>query len=323
MKICLLRKLGIFLVCCVMASATFGQSYPSRNVKVIVPFGPGTAIDIIVRHLAEALTKSMGQTFVVENRAGASGTIAAAYVAASAPDGYTILTNASTHTSAPAMMGKLSYDAVRDFAGITTVTDSVLVLVVAKSSGIKTVGDLIALAKAKPGSLTYASAGVATSTHLTAEKFRTAAGLDALHVPFKSTPDALTEVLAGRVTFTYTGVASALPLIKDGRLVPLAVGGFRRTNALPDTPTIEEAGASNAGYAGWLGWLVPAKTPRDVIDRLHGELVKALNTPDMKEKLSKAGTDAWTMSSEEFDSMLRREAVANERLINDLGLRRP
>jgi tripartite-type tricarboxylate transporter receptor subunit TctC len=316
------RNVVIGFALCTLAAAVAAQSYPSRPVKVVVPYGPGTAIDVIMRELAELLSKSLGQPFVVENRPGASGTIGGAYVASSPPDGYTILSESSSHTSAPAFLPKLSFDPKRDLAGVTTVIDSPLVLVVAKSSGIKSLGELIAAAKANPGALTFASAGLGSSTYMTAEKMRAAAGFDALHVPFKSTTDGLTEVVAGRVTYTYTGVASAVPLVKDGRLVPLALG-FHRSGAFPDVPTSEEAGVPNSGYSGWLGLLVPAKTPRDIVNRLHQETVKAMASPQMKERLSKAGAEAYTMTPEEFDALREREFVENERMVRSMGIKPP
>jgi tripartite-type tricarboxylate transporter receptor subunit TctC len=303
-----------------LSVAAFAQGYPSRPVKVIVPYGPGTAIDVIMRELAEILSKSMGQPFVIENKAGASGTIGSAAVAAAPPDGYTILSESSSHTSAPAFLPKLGFDPKRDLAGVTTIIDSPLVLVVAKSSGYKSLAELIAAAKANPGTLTFASAGLGSSTYMTAEKMRLAAGFDALHVPFKSTTDGLTEVLAGRVTYTYTGVASAVPLVKDGRLVPLAMG-FRRSGAFPDVPSSEEAGVANSGYSGWLGVLVPAKTPRDIVKRLNEEIVKGMASPQMKERLQKAGAEAYTMGPEEFDVLREREFGDNERMVKAMGIK--
>ncbi len=314
------RNAAIGLALCTLASIASAQPYPSRPVKVIVPYGPGTAIDVIMRELAEVMSKDMGQPFVIENRPGASGTIGSAAVAAAAPDGYTILSESSSHTSAPAFLPKLGFDPKRDLAGVTTIIDSPLVLVVAKSSGYKSLAELIAAAKAQPGVLTFASAGLGSSTYMTAEKMRLAAGFDALHVPFKSTTDGLTEVIAGRVTYTYTGVASAVPLVKDGRLVPLAMG-FRRSGAFPDVPSSEEAGIANSGYSGWLGVLVPAKTPRDIVARLHQEIVKAMASPQMKERLLKSGAEAYTMSPEEFDALREREFAENERMVKAMGIK--
>ncbi len=312
------RKLGIGLALWTIATGAFGQAYPAKPLKMVVGYGPGTAIDVIVRELCEVLSKNVGQPCIVENKPGASGTIAGAAVAAAPADGYTILADSSSQTSAPALLGKLSYDPQHDLVGVTTFIDSPLVLVVAKSSGFKSLAELIAAAKANPGSLTFASAGLGSSTYMTAEKFRLAAGFKALHVPFKSTTDALTEVVAGRVTYTYTGVASALPLVRDGRLVPLAMG-FRRSPALPDVPTSEEAGVPNSGYSGWLGLLVPAKTPREIVHRLHDEVVKAISSPEMVKRLAMNGTGPYTMSAEDFDAMRAREFAENAQMVKVLG----
>lgn len=303
------------------APAEAQTAWPTRQVRVVVPFGPGTAIDIVMRHLTEALAKQTGQTFVVENRAGASGTIGTASVLNAPPDGYTWITDASTHTSAPLFLDKPPYDPVRDFAGVTTVTESTLVLLVPKSSGITSLDQLIKTVKSKPGAYNFASAGVGSSTHLTAEKLNWAAGLKAVHVPFKSTTDAMTELVAGRITYGYTGVATAVPLIRDGRLTPLVLNGNSHSAALPGIPTIAEAGLPNGTYPGWLGVMVPIKTPRDVINRIHQEIIKAMSTPDMKEKLAKAGTDAWTMTPDEFDAMRKKEATDNANMIKELGLK--
>lgn len=315
-----LQKTGVAVVLWCLAAWASAQGFPSRPVKIVVPYGPGTAIDVISRFLAEPLSKNLGQPFLVENRPGASGTVAGAYVAKSAPDGYIILTDSSSHTSVPALVSNLPFDPARDLVGVSTYVESQLVLVVAKSRGINSVAELMAAAKAKPGSITYASAGVGASTFMTAEKFRLAAGFTGLHVPFKSTTDALTEVVAGRVDYTYTGVASALPFVRDGRLVPLAMG-YRRSGALPNVPTIEEAGVPNGSYPGWLGWMVPANTPREVINRLHQELVKVLEVPAMKERLVKVGVETWTMTPEEFDAMRQREFKANVVLVKQLGIK--
>lgn len=300
-----------------VAGTVSAQEFPTRPVRIIVPFGPGTAVDLITRQVGEALSKRLGQNVIIENRAGASGTIGSAAVATAAPDGYTLISNASTHVSAKAFVPKLSYDPIRDFAGITTISTSQLVMVTAPSNGFKTVADMIAAARAKPGTLSYASAGEGSSTHLTAEKLRVAANLNMLHVPFKSTTDAITEVVAGRVTYTYTGVASALALIKDNRLMPLAIGGSRRSGALPNVPTIEEI-VPGASYPGWLGILAPAKTPRPIINRLYTEIDAALKSPDLAARITGTGNDAWSMKPEEFDAMMRREAADLDTLVKAL-----
>lgn len=302
------------------ASVGIAQQYPSKPVKFVVPYGPGTGVDVAARILAERLTKNVGQPFVTENRAGAAGTIATAAVASAPPDGYTVLVNVSSHTSVPALMKNLPYDAARDFAGVTTIAESPLVLVTSKARGYKDVKELIAAAKAKPGSITFASAGVGTATHIAAEKFRIAAGFDALHVPFKSTTDALTDIMTGRIDYLYTTLVSALGGIKDGRLVALALGS-RRSPMLPNVPTIVEAGVPNADYSTWFALFVPARTPREIVVRLHGETVKALATPDMKERFENVGAEPYTMSVEEFEALLRREFVENDRLIKAAGIK--
>lgn len=309
---------GLFLSMAAFGAAA--QQYPARTVKVLIPYGPGSGIDVVIRALNEALSKNLGQPFVPENRPGAAGTIAAAHVLAQPADGYTLLSDSSSHTIVPSLMAHLPYDTAKDFAGVTTLIENPLVLVTGASKGYKTLNDLIAAAKAKPGSITYASAGVGSSTHISAEKFRIGAGLEGLHVPFKSSTDGLVEVMAGRIDFTYTALASALAGIRDGRLVPLAMVS-RRVAVLPDVPSIDEI-VSGASYSTWLGIMVPAKTPRDVVQRLNQEIVKVMQTPEMKERLAKLGAEPWTMSPDEFDALRRKELVDNERLVKTAGIKK-
>ena len=312
-------RLAVGMGLWVFALSVLAQAYPSKPVKIMVPYGPGTGIDVVVRLLNEVLSKNTGQTFVAENRPGAGGSIATAFVASQPADGYTLLSDSSSHTIVPSLMQNLPYDTIRDFSGVTTLVESPLVLVVAGSRGIKSVRELIAAAKANPNGPTYASAGIGTTSHISAEKFRIGAGLQGLHVPFKSTTDGLTEVMAGRIDFTYTALASALSAIKDGKLVALAMVS-RRVGALPDLPTIEEI-VPGAGYRSWLGIMVSSKTPRDIVSRLNQEIVKAMSTPDMKERLAKLGTEPFTLSPDEFDAQRRRELVDNERLIKSAGIK--
>ena len=269
--------------------------------------------------LNEALSKNLGQPFIAENRAGAAGTIAAAYVASQPADGYTLLSDSSSHTIIPSLMATMPFDTARDFAGVTTLIENPLVLVIARAKGIQSVRELIAAAKAKPGSITYASAGVGTTTHISAEKFRIGAGFEGLHIPFKSSTDGLVEVLAGRIDFTYTALASALSTIHAGKLVALAMVS-RRVAIMPDVPAIDEI-VPNSGYSTWLGIMVPAKTSRDIVQRLNQEIVKAMTTADMKERMAKLGAEPWTMSPEEFDALRRRELVDNDRLVKAAGIK--
>ena len=314
------KSISTAILLSIVATGVVAQQYPAKAVKVYVPYGPGTGVDVAARLISEALARNLSQPFVIENRPGAAGTLATGLVAAAAPDGYSVLVNASSHTSVPALMRNLPYDAARDFAGVTTLAESPLVLVTAKARGLQTVKQLIAAAKAKPGSITFASAGVGTATHIAAEKFRLAAGFEALHIPFKSTTDALADVTTGRIDYLYTALVSALGGIRDGRLVALAMGS-RRSSLLPDVPTIVEAGVPNGDYSLWFGMFVGAKTPRDIVNRLNGETVKLLATPELKDRFAKIGAEPFTMTPEEFDAMIRREIVENERLIKAAGIK--
>ena len=313
-------KLIIMVALCLVASGAQAQSYPSRPVRVIIPYGPGTGVDVVARMVAEAISKSVGQPFVAEQRVGAAGTIAAGTVANAPADGYTLLVDSSAHTSVPALMQNLPFDTARDFAGVTTLIENPLVLVTAQSRGYKTVADLVAAAKAKPGSINYASGGLGTSTHISAEKFRMGAGFEAVHIPFKSTTEALTEIMGGRMDFTYTALTSALSGIRDGRLVALAMSS-RRSPVLPNVPTITEAGVANATYSSWVGMMVAAKTPREIINRLYQETLKAMATPDVQERLAKIGAEPVTMPPDDFEALRRRELVENVQLMKTIGIK--
>jgi tripartite-type tricarboxylate transporter receptor subunit TctC len=305
--------------CLVFAAvAAQAQDYPSRSVRVLVPYGAGTGIDVAARIVAEKLSRSLGQSFVVENRTGAAGTIAGAAVVSAPADGYTLLADASGFTTVPALMKNIPYDPRRDLVGVATIGSSPLVLVTSPGKGYKTVRELVAAGKARPGALTFASAGVGTTTHLSAEKFRVAAGFQALHVPYKSTTDALAEVMAGRIDYLVTTVPSALALVKDGRLVALATG-VRRAKALPDVPTMAEAGFPGAGNDTWFALFASAKVPSDVVARLNAETAKAVADPEVRDKLSRAGAEPFVNTPEEFGALLRREFNDTEQLVKAIG----
>lgn len=303
-----------------LAGPVFAQAYPSRPVKVIVPFPTATVIDTVTRVICQSLANNLGQPFVVENRSGAASTIGSAAVAAAPADGHTLLVQTSSHSSVPAFMSSLPYDTARDFAGVTTLVENPLVLVVPKAKGIQSVSELVAAAKARPGALSFASAGVGTSTHLSAEKFRIAAGIEALHVPYRSTGEAVTEMLGGRIDFAVTTILSAQAGVQDGRLVALAMVS-QRSAALPKVPTIVEAGVAEGGYRSWVGMLAPGKTPRDIVNRLHQEIVKVLAMPEVKERLAKNGLDPTVTTPEEFDALIRRELVENVQLVKAVGIK--
>lgn len=281
--------------------------YPNKVIKIIVPFTAGSATDIMARIVGERLTVSMGQPVVVENRPGAGGTLGAAQVAKSEPDGYTLLVVSTGHVVNPALYGNLPYDTVADFAGVTPLAALPNMLVVAANSPFKTMAELIAATKAKPGQLNYASAGVGSATHVNAEKFRATTGMQVTHIPFKGTPETIVEVSAGRVDFMFTPVLSSIPSIRENRMRALAVSTAKRSSALPDVPTVAEAGLPGFVFDFWIGLLAPAKTPRPVVNKLNAEVRKVLAQPEVLERLSKLGAEPMPMTPERFDSYIKEE----------------
>ncbi len=296
------------------------QGYPNKAIRVIVPFAAGSTTDIIARAITDKMSQSMGQPIVVDNRGGASGTIGQAAVATAAPDGYTIMIHSSSHTVSPSTFAKLPFDTVADFAGVTPISSTPNVLVIAPSKNLKTLPQLVAHAKANPGKMNFASAGQGSATHLNAEKFKMAAQIDAVNIPFKGSAEAVTEVIAGRVDYYFSPIAPVISNIREGNLLALAVGSPRRASALPDVPTTAEAGVPGSEFNFWIGMMAPAKTPRDIVNRLHDEVVKALATPEVKERFLKLGADAWTLSPEQFDTYIKDEIKSNAALVKAAGL---
>ncbi len=296
------------------------QAWPSRPIRAVIPFSPGSTVDIVGRLILDPLSSQLGQPIVVENRGGAGGTIGSAMVAKSDPDGYTILINASAHSAAPAAFPNAPYDASKDFAGVISFGSVPNVMVISPEKGIKTVQQLAEAAK-KSGEMTYASAGVGSATHWAAERFRLSAGFKATHIPFKGGPEALSEVMTGRVDFMCIGVSSGLSLVKEGKLLPLAVSTPKRSSAMPDVPTTIESGFPDSDYTFWNGMLVPAKTPKAIIDRLHQECSKALALPAIQAKLKPQGTEAMPMTPAEFDELIKKEIDINLKLVKAAGLK--
>lgn len=302
-----MRQLASFLAAALLATAAAAQSYPGKPIKLVVPFTAGSGTDIIARTVGDAMSKSMGQPVVIENKPGAGGTIGAAQVAKSEADGYTLLIHSSGHALNPAIYPSLPYDTLKDLTGITPLAALPNVLVVSPARGWKSVADMVGAAKAKPGQLNYASAGQGSATHMNAEKFKLRAGIDAQHVPFKGTPEAITDIIGGRNDWFFAPLSSALPLIKDGKLQALAVSTSARSPALPDVPTTVEAGVAGSDYTFWVGMIAPAATPPAVIKRLHEEVQKALAQPDVKERMVKLGADAFTLSPDAFNAYIKVE----------------
>ena len=301
-------------------AANAQSGYPNKPIRVIVPFPAGSTTDIIARAIADKMGQSMGQTLVIDNRGGASGTIGQALVAHAAPDGYTIMVHSSSHTVSPSTFAKLPFDTLGDFAGVTPISSTPNVLVISPSRNIKTLQQLLAQARAKPGSMNFASAGQGSATHLNAEKFKLAAKIEATNIPFKGSAEAVTEVMAGRVDYYFSPIAPVIGQIRNGALVPLAVGSPKRASALPDVPTTAEAGVPGSEFNFWIGMMAPAKTPRDIVNRLHDEVVKALATPEVKERFATLGADAWTLRPEQFDAYIRDEIKSNAVLVKAAGL---
>ena len=295
-------------------------AYPNKPIRVIVPFAAGSTTDIIARAIADKMGASMGQALIIDNRGGASGTIGQAAVASAAPDGYTIMIHSSSHTVSPSTFAKLPFDTLADFAGVTPISSTPNVLVIAPSKNIKTLQELLTAAKAKPGSMNFASAGQGSATHLNAEKFKLAAKIDAINIPFKGSAEAVTEVLSGRVDYYFSPIAPVIGQIKSGQLLALAVGSPKRASVLPNVPTTAEAGVPGSEFNFWIGMMAPGKTPKDIINRLNDEVVKALNTPEVKERFAVLGADAWTLKPEQFDAYLKEEIKTNAVLVKAAGL---
>ena len=280
-----------------------------------MPFSAGSGTDIAARAVGEVMSRGLGQPVVVENRPGAGGTLAAAAVARGEADGHTVLVPSSGHAANPSIYPNLTYDTLRDLTGVTPLVALPNVLVVNPAKGWKTVADLVAAAKAKPGALNYASAGVGSATHFNAEKFRLQAGLEAVHVPFKGTPEAMTDVVGGRSDWFFAPLASALPLIRDGKLLALAVSTGKRSTQLPDVPTTVEAGVLGSEYTFWVALVVPAATPAAAVARLQQEAARALATPELIERLAKLGAEPMVMPTLEFNAFLRAEVEAAARIV--------
>ncbi len=302
-------------------SVALAQTWPAKPVRAIVPVGAGSSTDIVHRLVLEQLSTGLGQPIVVENRTGAGGTIGTAAVAKAEPDGYTLLANGSAHTIAPALYKSLPYDPARDFVPVVLIGISPSVLVVSPAKGLATAQTLVAAAKARPGALNFSSVGIGTATHLSAERFVSSAGINVVHVPFKGGAEAMLEVIAGRVDFFFGPVALVLPHIREGKLLALAVNGAKRSATLPNVPTLQEAGYSDAEYPIWFGLFAPARTPGAIIDKLNHETLKVLHGPGLREKLSGLGVDAIVMTPHEFKLHVEKEIVLNATLAKKAGLK--
>ena len=290
------------------------EGYPARPIRIVVGFTPGGGPDITARYIAQKLSESLKQQVVVENRPGAGGTIAAGQVAQAAPDGHTLLSVSSAHAVAPAIYAKLPYDPHKDFAGVTLSAVSKYVLVVSPSLGAKTLQELLAMAKARPGTLNFSSAGVGSGTHFAGELLKSMAAIDVVHVPMKGIPEALTETVAGRVQFFMAPIANAVNLVKEGRLAGLGVSSPQRDALVPEVPTIAEAGVPGYESILWFGLLAPAKTPRPVIAKLNGEIARALAEAELRSRWTPLGLEPKPTSAAEFDRLIAADIETFTRL---------
>lgn len=279
----------------------------AQTIRFIVPFTHGSGTDVIASLMANKLADSLGTSIFIENKPGAGGTIGAAVVAKSVPDGYTFLIQSSGHVVNPYIYTNLPYDTLKDFSGVTSLVQLPNVMVTSPNAGYTSVSDLIAKAQANPGVKNYASAGNGSATHMNAEKFRIAAKVNANHIPYKGTPDAITDTMAGRVDWFFSPIVSALPLIKDGKLQALAVGTSKRSIVLPNVPTTIEAGAPNSSYIFWVGIFAPSKTSTKIINRMNAAIIKVMQEPAVIEQLHKLGAEPMVMSPEKFDQMVKVE----------------
>ncbi|MBV9890921.1 MAG: tripartite tricarboxylate transporter substrate binding protein [Rhizobacter sp.] len=300
----------------------FAQSEALRGqqVRLVVPFTPGSGTDVVGRIVADALAPALGATVVVENRPGAGGTIGAAVVAKAAADGTTLLVHSAGHVVNPALYSSLPYDTLKDFAGVTPLASLPNVLVTSPGR-FRDVRDLVEQAKAKPGTQNYGSAGNGSATHMNAEVFRYAAGIQAQHVPFKGTPEALTATVAREIDWFFAPMVSAISLVQSGRLKALAVGTAKRSEAMPELPTTVEAGVGGSEYLFWVGLFAPAKTPRPIVERLHDELARIMASAETRQRLDKLGAEPLVLAPAAFDRFLVEETQKAQQIVRSAGIR--
>lgn len=305
-----------------LPTAVFAQApYPNQPVRVIVPFTAGSTTDVVGRIVGERLDKALGHPVIIDNRPGAGGTLGATQVATSAPDGHTLLVHSSGHVANAALYPTLKYDTLKDFIPITMLASMPNVLVAAPSKGFTSLQDLVRKVKAEPGKFMYGSSGNGSGSHIAGEKFRISTGIQVSHVPYRGTPEALNDVMGGRVDWFLLPLAVATPLVKSGKLVALSVGAPARSPILPDVPTTTEGGFGAADQTFWVGLFAPAKTPDAVIARIHGETVKALKFDEARARLEKLGAEPAPMSQTQFAKLVREEAATTAALIKQAGIR--
>lgn len=310
-----------FLALLCAGAATYAQSYPNKPIRFIVPFPAGGAGDVLARTVAQKMQENWGQTVLVDNRPGGNTIIASDVVAKAPADGYTILSCWETVAINVTLFTKLPYDQLRDFAPVALTASLPLVLMAHNGLAATTVKELVAIAKAKPGQINFASFGIGSSSHLAGELFKSMAGIDIVHVPYKGSPPAIVDLLSGQVQIFFSGLPPGLPFVKEGKAKGLAVTSAKRTPLLPEVPTMQEAGMAGYEAVSWSGMLVPAATPREVIAKLNGEFTRILRLPDVRERLTNLGFDALTSTPEQFDAFLRAEITKWAKVVKESGAR--
>ena len=289
------------------AGLVAAQGYPARQVRIVVPFPPGGTSDILARTIGARLAEPLGQPVVIENRPGAGGNIAADHVAKSTPDGYTLLMGTSSLAISQSLYRKLNFDLIRDFAPVTQAVNYANLLVVHPTAGVSTVSELLALARAKPGSLTYGTAGNGTPPHMTGELFKAYTGVNILHIPYKGGAPAIVDLVAGQIPMMFDNVPPLLPHVRSGRIKALAVTSLARIPVLPEVPTLHELGLKEFDAVGWNGLLAPAGTPREIVNRLHAEVARVLRIPEVRDQLTAQGADIVANAPDEFSAWIRVE----------------
>jgi tripartite-type tricarboxylate transporter receptor subunit TctC len=310
----------IILLCLLAAASASAEDWPSHLIKATIPFGAGSAADVVPRLVFDRLAAELGQPIVIENRAGAGGTLGSALVAKAAPDGYSVLAQSSALTVAPAIFANLAFDATKDLASVLMIGSSANVMIVPPSRPWKTVQDFIVDAKTKPGSISFGSVGIGSAVHISSEKFRLAAGIEATHVPYRGGAEVIADILGGRIDFYFCPLATALPLIRERQVHALVVSTDKRVADLPEVPTLAQAGLKNAESAIWFGVFVPAKTPAAIIDRFHAAGMKVLSDPATQESLKKLGIEPLPMTPAEMDDLIKRETASNLEVIRAAGI---
>ena len=315
------RVLPLVAVVAAYPVAAQDAHYPTKPIRIVVPFTPGSATDTLARLYGPKFAEAWGQQIVIDNRSGAGSTIGTAIVAGATPDGHTLLLNSSAFAGSASIYPKLPYDPYKDFAPISLVAGNPLLLVVAPSLGVKSVKELVAMAKSQPGKLTFASSGIGSGTHYGGELFAQTAQISVVHVPYKGTPETITDTVSGRIHYAIPPILAALPLVREGRLLALGVTAPERSALLPDVPTVAEAGVAGYQYEGWFGFLAPAKTPAHVVEKIGREIVRIAQTKDIKDKIAAMGGRSWHSTPAQFAQLIRTEIETRGRVFRKAGVK--